>query len=372
MDTQQYPTTRSLAELAAAIHDHRISIRNLAGTLRHLQRCLSAPLPKRTRSGGIPSDLDMVFESAQELQVALQSVLAQSEERIGEPGAAQLSRKLTTVREDLSYLLETLGAENVFRLRDIATGLQDHIANARAENKLPLTKERVKSLVGYARELESRVCLYDVVHVEEIVQATLDHLGDVYSQLGGETATEDRNVPLEVISTIVEAINRWDHIAKQRNIALRLRAKQGHPVYVRAPKRDVIQAMNNLLDNAIKYTGRLPPNSPHERPWIIVTAKATGGIVSIAVESWGVPFTQEEMQGKLFFNYGFRGHYARQHPNAEGSGEGLADVQRIVRDLGGSVAVHSEPVAKGQRMSYRTTEVVLTLPEAAEVTIHEL
>lgn len=365
MNAQQHPMTGDLAELSAAIHDHRSSVRYLTSALRHLQRCLSAPLPARVRDGGIPSDLDLVLGSAQDLHAALQAVLTQAEERVGEPGAAQLSRKLAAISGDLSYLLGALGAENIFRLRDIATELQDHFSSARAENKAPLTKALVKSMLGCARELESRVCLYDIVHVEEIVQATLDHLGDVYRQLGGAAVTE-LTIPLEVIGTLVEAINRWDHIAKQRNIELRLRAKQGRPIYVRAAKRDVLQIFNNLLDNAIKYTGKLPPNSPHERPWIVVTAKVSSGIVSVTIESWGVPFTKEEMQGKLFFNYGFRGYYARQQPNAEGSGEGLADVQRIVRGLGGTVVVHSEPLAKGLPMSYRTTEVVLTIPEIAE------
>lgn len=362
MEMNQHLTRGDLEEVARAIHDHRTSIRILGAALAHVQRCLSGPFTPR--ASGTPSDLDLVLAAAKDLQISLHSVLAQSEERIGEPGAAQLSKRLMSFSGELSYLLTTLGAENIFRLRDISRSIQSLFVDAPREHRIPLSRQLVKQLIGAAREVESRVCIYDIVQVEEIVKTTIDELSAVYTRLSGVSSEPEQGQPLNVIDTLVEAINRWDHIAKQRGIDLRLRGKPA-PVYIVDPKHEIYRAISNLLDNAIKYTGKLPPNSPHERPWILVTVKIGGGWLSITIESWGVPFTKEEIQGQLFFNYGFRGHYARQHPQAEGSGEGLTEVQRIAKSLGGTVAVHSEPVAKGQRMSYRTTEVVLTLPQAS-------
>jgi signal transduction histidine kinase len=359
------PGRTDLEEVARVIHDHRSSIRTLGATLDHVKRCLAGPLNPRTEASRFASVLELVFAAAQDLQGSLHSVLAQSEERIGEPGAAQLSKRLTATSGELSFLVETLGAENVFRLRDVSRSIQSLLTDVRREQRTPISRQLIKKLVSAAREVESQVCLYDIVRVEDIVQATLEELSAVYSRLSGVPNEADPIESIDALAVIAEALNRWDHIAKQHGIELRLRGKAA-PVYVTAPRRELYRAISNLLDNGIKYTGKLPPDSPHERPWIVVATKTDGKWLSIIIESWGVPFTKEEIQGKLFFNYGFRGHYARQQPNAGGSGQGLTEVQRIAKDLGGEVEIWSEPVPKGQRMSYRTTEVVLRLPQVLD------
>lgn len=348
--------------LRTALHEHRASIRNLANPLGHLHRCLSSPLPRRTETDS-PSDPQFLFSAAHELEATLHAVLAQSEERVGEPGAAQLSHRLTVIGEELSHVLKTLGAESVFRLRDIATAVQEAISRARGDHRPALNKQLLKSLASVAREVEARVCLYDLTHIDDALHATLEQLTDAYDRLVGLSPGERGATVIDVVETTVDAINRWDHAAKQRNIDLRLRGKQT-PANVVAPTRDLLHALNNLLDNAIKYTGRLPPGSLHERPWVSVRIKREREVITINVESWGVPFTYEEVQGQLYFNHGYRGHYARHHLRTGGSGEGLADVLRIARNLGGSVTVHTEPVAKGLPMAYRTTEVILALPAA--------
>jgi signal transduction histidine kinase len=92
------------------------------------------------------------------------------------------------------------------------------------------------------------------------------------------------------------------------------------------------QAFQNLLDNAVKYSG-----TSRE---IVVTLSADNGDVVIAVRDHGIGIARDE-QRKIFERF-HRVGTDLVH-DVKGSGLGLSIVHHIVAAHGGSVAVQSEP-----------------------------
>jgi signal transduction histidine kinase len=98
---------------------------------------------------------------------------------------------------------------------------------------------------------------------------------------------------------------------------------------VSADKELIVQALKQLLDNAIKYT---PPNST-----ISISAEEADGVVTISVRDRGQGLTEME-QGRVFEKF-YRGQQDR--PAVQGTGMGLAIVKEIVEAHGGSAGVRS-------------------------------
>jgi signal transduction histidine kinase len=159
---------------------------------------------------------------------------------------------------------------------------------------------------------------------------------------------EYRFAPGDVLE-VVEAV--------VRTFEMRL-AAQGFKILLEAPvlplpllRMDtdgISQAFQNLLDNAIKYSG--------ESKEVLVTLSAEKGWVAIAVHDHGIGIARDE-QRRIFERF-HRVGTGLVH-DVKGSGLGLAIVHHIVAAHGGNVTVVSEP-GKGSTFTMR-------LPAAAEV-----
>jgi PAS domain S-box-containing protein len=92
------------------------------------------------------------------------------------------------------------------------------------------------------------------------------------------------------------------------------------------------QVWSNLIGNAVKFSGRVA------QPRILVSGARRNGALEYSVADNGAGFDME-YAGKLF------GVFQRLHSNDEfeGSGVGLAIVQRIVKKHGGQVAAEGAP-----------------------------
>lgn len=121
------------------------------------------------------------------------------------------------------------------------------------------------------------------------------------------------------------------------------------PVLVRANHAALARSVQNLISNAVKYGG---PDR-----WVGVRiAPADGRMVAISVSDHGRGIPEQE-QSRIFEPF-YRGQDAL-NGQVHGSGLGLSLVERIVRQHGGRVDVHS---------SLRGTTFTLLIPAAPEST----
>jgi PAS domain S-box-containing protein len=112
------------------------------------------------------------------------------------------------------------------------------------------------------------------------------------------------------------------------------------------------QCFSNLLHNAIKFVG------PGVRPRVRITSSEHAEIARVVIADNGIGIPREAMV-RIFEPF------RREHAHYDGTGIGLAIVQRVVDQLGGRVGVDSE-VGKGSRfwVELKVRPVAVT-PETA-------
>lgn len=119
---------------------------------------------------------------------------------------------------------------------------------------------------------------------------------------------------------------------------------QGAPALLRL-------VLNNLLDNALKYSSR------QQEPRIVVTSSTANGLAVIHIQDNGVGF--DMAQAHRLFDVFQRLHSAQEF---DGTGIGLATVRRIIQRHGGQIWVWSEPGC-GARFSFSLPAASLVAPQ---------
>jgi two-component system, OmpR family, sensor kinase len=115
----------------------------------------------------------------------------------------------------------------------------------------------------------------------------------------------------------------------------------GGPLEVRVQAPLLGQLLDNLLDNACKYSD---PGTP-----ITLRLGCEAGAVLLSVEDAGCGIAAEDLPH--VFEPFYRSERAR-HAGRPGVGLGLAVAQRIAASFGGDLRAHSEP-GRGSRFTLR-------------------
>ena len=151
--------------------------------------------------------------------------------------------------------------------------------------------------------------------------------------------------PVELSAWVRDHLAGWSSHPRACDLSADVDAEP--PVRVKAHPALLGQLVDNLLDNACKY-------SPAGSPVVLGLRRAPGGVVELSVGDRGEGLTPDE--SAHVFEAFYRSPRARLR-GRPGVGLGLAVVQRIACAFGGRVAVESEP-----GMGTRFTAV---FPEAA-------
>jgi PAS domain S-box-containing protein len=164
----------------------------------------------------------------------------------------------------------------------------------------------------------------------ERIRAGARNAGQLVDDLLGLSQVGRRELKLEVVGLkgVVEAVLRdLEGEAQGRDIEWRV----GELPYVECDAALVKQVLINLLSNALKYT------RPRPKAVIEVGTQEQGGQAVVYVRDNGVGFSMKYAD-KLF------GVFQRLHraEDFEGTGVGLATVQRIVHKHGGRVWAEAE------------------------------
>jgi two-component system, OmpR family, sensor histidine kinase MprB len=236
--------------------------------------------------------------------------------RIEDVGRDELGRLATSFNSMLDVLEGTMAA-----LDESARAQRQLVADASHELRTPVTSLRTNiEILEQADELDEgdrRRLIADVVEQLEELSALV---GDLIELARDETRHETpEDIRLDTL--VSEAIARAVLHAPTARFDIELE----ETVVSGVPAR-LDRAVNNVLDNAVKFAGTEQP----------IEVRLIGGELTVRDHGPGI----DESELPHVFDRFYRGAKARALP---GSGLGLAIVQQVVDLHGGSVAIERPP-----------------------------
>lgn len=217
-------------------------------------------------------------------------------------------------------------------LRRLESVRQEFVANVSHELKTPLS-----SIKAYAETLREGA-IHDPAHnllfverIEEQANRLHQLIMDVISLARIESGQQVFDVlDIAVVEAVNACLNRYQGVADAKRITLS-QVPPDIPVGVRADDEAFRQILDNLVDNALKYT---PPDGTVTLKW-----SADGKSTLIEVIDTGIGISEAD-QPRVFERF-YRVDRARSR-ELGGTGLGLSIVKHLVQFLGGSVGVRSE------------------------------
>ncbi|MCY7400301.1 MAG: GAF domain-containing sensor histidine kinase [Nocardioides sp.] len=224
----------------------------------------------------------------------------------------------------------------VQELRELARYRSELIATISHELKTPLT-----AILGHAELIEERHP--DIGSLDAIIRnaGRLNHLVSNllhYSRVQGRRETVRRAVDL--VELCEASVDLLGIRAKQSNVELSF-TPLAHPVVVFGDPEELGRVIDNMVDNAVKYTP--------EDGSVSVTMAVGEDSVSVDVTDTGIGISAAD-QGNVFSAF-----HRSTNPNAlsiPGTGLGLPIAQRIAETHGGTLELTSE---LGQGSTFRFT-----------------
>ena len=230
----------------------------------------------------------------------------------------------------------------VRRETEMARLKADFVANVSHDLKTPLSLIRMfgETLeMGRLPDEAARREYYRVITREsERLSRLIDNVLDFSRIEGGRRNYQI--VPTAVEPLIRETLEAFSYPLAQQGFKVEV-AVDGDLPAVPLDADAVGQALANLVDNAIKYSG--------ERKSLRIEARITGGALSLSVADEGIGIHREE-QARIFEKFYRVGRSETQ--GRRGSGVGLALVRHIAEAHRGQVTVESRP-GEGSRFTLR-------------------
>ena len=207
---------------------------------------------------------------------------------------------------------------------------RDFISNLSHELRTPVSviKANSETLLDGALDNEkdarifSKAILHNADRLSEMVTSLIDLSRIEYGEL---KFVIEKIVLNQIIESVVLA---FKNKAKRKNIQVEFEHKSD--VMVSSDAKAIERVLNNLLDNAFKYS---PENSVIE-----INLRKQGESIRLAVIDQGEGVAEEDQD--LVFKRFFRTASARANTQ-QGSGLGLAIVKNLVYNLQGDVGVES-------------------------------
>ena len=240
---------------------------------------------------------------------------------------------LATINQSKNTKEFIIVAHDVTQLRRFDSMRRDFISNLSHELRTPVSVIRANSetLIDGALEdkKQAKIFAKAILHNSERLSDMVSSLLDLTRIEYGELKLNFQNINLnEFIENFILSIS---NLAMKKNINIQY--KPTHIGDINGDPQAIERILNNLVDNAIKY-------SKEDSEVIISSSNDSGDYIKVMVEDNG-PGISDEDQSYIFGRF-YRTASARATDN-QGSGLGLAIVKHLVNSLNGEVGIDSVP-----------------------------
>ena len=250
-------------------------------------------------------------------------------------------RQLRQQRETLEFLNMQLEKAND-RLRAADRMKNEFIANTSHELRTPLN-----AVIGFATLLEQGVhhSSDERAAFARSIRESAEHLLHLINDILDLAKMEAGRLELELEPGDVAVVARAaaqtvESQARRKGLALHVETGD-EALPVRMDPARMRQVLLNLLGNAIKFTDK---GEVRVRAWMDPDARE----VRLCVQDSGIGIAKEK-QALLFQKFSqVDGSYRRRH---QGAGLGLTITRSLVERMHGSVAIESEGLGKGTRVT---------------------
>jgi signal transduction histidine kinase len=245
----------------------------------------------------------------------------------------------------LSFLVIVVGlvliARAVKRETELSNLKADFVANVSHELRTPLAAishiGETLSLGRYRSDTEQQE-FYQMLGQQTFrLRQLVEDVLDFSKMLAGKKVY--RRERLDLVALVQECVERFESKAEARGFTLLVDAP-AEPIQILGDSLALVQAVLNLMDNALKYSG------DSRQIEVRAMRKGTNAVVAVTDHGIGIP---EDERGKIFEKF----YRVEGNPKSQaegGVGLGLAMVKHVVEGHGGTIEVESQP-EKGSTFS---------------------
>lgn len=248
-----------------------------------------------------------------------------------------LSTRVELKRKDELGVLTHSFNEMAHRVENTVNTLRRFVADAAHELHTPLTALRTNLELAVSETNPQQRENY--IHRAEAQANRLESLTNNLLDLARlESGSYQRQTTPINLTRLVQQVNEiYASRAEQAGLTLALETPT-QEVVIQANEPQITRVMDNLLDNALKFT---PENGT-----VTVGIDSHDSLVEVWVKDTGIGIPHEDMP--LLFNRFHRGHNVAAYP---GNGLGLVIIKAIIEEHQGTVDVQSD--SSGTRFSVR-------------------